>query len=901
MKKTRLALIILAIQIVALVIIVATSKVNDMTLSKGETYSFNEGWSLLKEDGTIEPIDSLPYLGTSKSNEVVTIENTIPEGYEGNTISFLSADKILKIYVDDRLIYSYGVDEEKMIGHAPGSIMVYADIPDGAEGSKIRMEMYSPYDNYASYISAISVGAREVLILQYVNQKSLDIFSTLVILLMGVVILVLTFFETLIGEKTDGVENLAIYLILFGIYHLVETKVLTIFYGNQYLYSNLVFIILMTAPLFFELYIGKRVPRMEKITNVLMGCSIVNIVVQMILQMTNTVDFISMAFVSHIILGIVILACIVGFIIVLKQERNPKIILTMVGVFAMAAGAACDIFRTYSIRIGDFGKYSRFGLCVFAICESIALFRMMVSRQLTFLEKAKIDAESANRAKSRFIASVSHEIRTPINGILGIDEMLLRDSNDETVLGYAKDIQSAGQTLLSIVNNILDISKIESGKMEIIPVEYELSKVLNDCYNMNFSRAQDKNLEFRIAADPKVPKTLFGDGVRIRQIINNLLSNALKYTEKGSVICSVSFRKTSPEELLLCVSVQDTGIGIREEEKQKLFQSFERIDEERNRNIEGTGLGLNLTMEFVKMMDGDIEVESVYNEGSTFTVTFPQKIVNDEPMGSFEEVREHQRSGHSTLEKLKMLPEAEILVVDDVAMNLKVLNGLLRDTKLSVATTLSGKEALQLLEEKKYDLVLLDHMMPEMDGVEVLRRMKENPKGKNAGTPVVVMTANTMAGVKEEYRNYGFADYLSKPIQVAELQDILVKYLPKKEKDILTLEEIPEIDIHIGISYCMNDRNFLMEMIKEYIRDERTQQLQQSFEAKDWEKYRILVHSLKNMSMQIGAVELSNRAKSLEKACKEADIDYIIQNHHQWLQSYENLLGELGRLPSITL
>ena len=371
----------------------------------------------------------------------------------------------------------------------------------------------------------------------------------------------------------------------------------------------------------------------------------------------------------------------------------------------------------------------------------------------------------ANEAKSQFLANMSHEIRTPINGILGMDSMLLKECKDEVLREYAKNIQSAGQSLLSIINDILDISKIESGKLEILPIKYELFSILNDCYNLTKAKLQEKPLEFEIRVNENLPSWLYGDEVRIRQIINNFLSNAVKYTKQGKVTFCLDYEQKSDEQIRLVISVADTGIGIREEDLGKLFTSFTRIEEKRNRNIEGTGLGLSLTKNLVDLMGGEVIVESTYGRGSCFTARIPQKIVDATPMGDFSR-RYQQYLSSSDDDTLSFsAPEAKILVVDDVEMNLKVVKGLLKETQIQIDTAVSGRQCLERVKTTRYDVIFLDHMMPEMDGIETLQNMKLLKDNLNREVPVIMLTANAIVGAKEEYIQAGFTDYLTKPIQ----------------------------------------------------------------------------------------------------------------------------------------
>ena len=527
----------------------------------------------------------------------------------------------------------------------------------------------------------------------------------------------------------------------------------------------------------------------------------------------------------------------------------------------------------------------------------------------------------ANEAKSQFLANMSHEIRTPINGILGMDSMLLKECKDEVLREYAKNIRSAGQSLLSIINDILDISKIESGKLEILPIKYELFSILNDCYNLTKAKLQEKPLEFEIRVNENLPSWLYGDEVRIRQIINNFLSNAVKYTKQGKVTFCLDYEQKSDEQIQLVISVADTGIGIREEDLGKLFTSFTRIEEKRNRNIEGTGLGLSLTKNLVDLMGGEVIVESTYGRGSCFTARIPQKIVDATPMGDFSR-RYQQYLSSSDDDTLSFsAPEAKILVVDDVEMNLKVVKGLLKETQIQIDTAASGRQCLERVKTTRYDVIFLDHMMPEMDGIETLQNMKLLKDNLNREVPVIMLTANAIVGAKEEYIQAGFTDYLTKPIQETELLAMLVKYLPEEHMEVpgteepgmavdtrksemsrmQQLEKLEGIDIRTGLLYCMNDEDFYVEMLGEYLESDLMLDLEQVFSDEDWGNYRTLVHALKSTSLTIGAVHLSGQAKELETAAKNGDADYIRSHHKAVLEEYSELIGGIREILDLFL
>ncbi|MCI5567193.1 MAG: ATP-binding protein [Veillonellaceae bacterium] len=393
-------------------------------------------------------------------------------------------------------------------------------------------------------------------------------------------------------------------------------------------------------------------------------------------------------------------------------------------------------------------------------------------------DEARAAAESANKTKSEFLANMSHEIRTPINAVMGMNEMILRETdNAAAVKEYAQSIESASQTLLSIINDILDFSKIEAGKMEIVPAAYDLSSMLNDIVNMVETKALKKGLAFSIDVDPALPSKLIGDSLRLRQVIVNILSNAVKYTPEGSVSMRLS-GISDGKSIKLRFEVADTGIGIREEDIPKLFEGFQRFDLKKNRSIEGTGLGLAITYRLLEQMDGKLDVKSTYGKGSTFIVELAQDIIDSSPIGDFKEKYREFVKSRSEYHETYHMPDAELLVVDDNEMNLLVVKSLLKQTQAKITLCQSGAEALKYIQKQHFDVILLDHMMPEMDGVETLKRAKKLENSKCKDTPFIALTANAIVGMREKYLAAGFDDYLSKPINGHALEKMLEHYVP---------------------------------------------------------------------------------------------------------------------------
>ena len=535
------------------------------------------------------------------------------------------------------------------------------------------------------------------------------------------------------------------------------------------------------------------------------------------------------------------------------------------------------------------------------------------------LEEAKAAAMSANRAKSDFLARMSHEIRTPINGILGMNSMILKESRNGEIREYAENIDSAGRGLLALINDILDLSKIESGKMRLAPVSYHLSSVVNDCYHMIAQQAKEKGLFVNTDIDPSLPYQLYGDEVRIRQIIVNLLTNATKYTEKGGITFSVSGSVREGEEgkiLDLTLRVQDTGIGIREEEQTRLFEAFERADEVRNRHIEGTGLGLRITAQLVDLMGGKIHLESEYGKGSTFTVTVPQLVQGEKVVGNLDVASASEERAANEERKVFTAPDMSILVVDDVELNLKVVRGFLKESKIRIDTAVSGAQCLQMTARKRYDMILLDHMMPDMDGLETFRKMRSMERSLNLRTPVIMMTANAIVGAREEYLQFGFDDYLSKPIIEADLLRVisanarpeLVQWVRETPEDSAPdsgaeeadgagwLEKLSFLDTKSALLFCANNPEFYREMLRSFVAENRMGQLQSYFSQEDWKNYAIQAHSLKGTAKIIGAKELSELAFGLEMAAKREDVNEIRRRHGGCMMCYGELRQKLSVL-----
>ncbi len=537
-------------------------------------------------------------------------------------------------------------------------------------------------------------------------------------------------------------------------------------------------------------------------------------------------------------------------------------------------------------------------------CVILILDMTDIKAYINEIKQVRRQAEKASIAKSEFLANMSHEIRTPMNAIIGLNDIIMEESRDTEIYSHAKDVKSAAGNLLAIINDILDLSKVESGKMELIYTDYHLKTVVGEVVSMMDMAASKRGLVLKYECDGTIPCGYNGDEGRIKQILINILNNAIKFTKEGYVRISVSGQPgENKEEERITFCVEDTGCGIREEDLSKIFEDFRQVDSKRNRSVEGTGLGLAIVKHLVELMSGSINVESTYGIGTVVTITIPQKIVDNRPISEVPDIPQAERERLETFSA----PDVKVLIVDDNAVNRRVARGFLKGYGFELAEAGSGPEAIELVRAGRYDIIFMDHMMPMMDGIEAVDIIR-NDCGENGASPVIVaLTANVMEGMRERFLDCGFQDFIAKPLDRKELNQLLLHWVPEErrivrdsEKDPISLDPdafpIEGVDMDAVMRYFSGDEAAFTDLLELYYIDgKRKMGLLRDLAKTDIHHYQVEVHGLKSASANIGAMDVSAMAKRQEDAAERGDTEYISQQQPFLLEAYEKLLANIGQ------
>ncbi len=877
-------------------------------------------WYRIFSDGRKESI-SIPLDCNAPRGEVVTVETTLPADIEDNMyLCFRNSKQDMNIYVDGVLRQEYVTGATRMFGKTGAVIYLFFPLEEEDSGKVLTLTTCTDTP-YSGVLYNVYYGDVFGIWQQFFQHYGSELVIAFLTLILGVVSILGSIALKLYYHRVMELEYLGWGVFLVAVWLISNSVFRQLIFPNMSVVNDIAFYMVMLIPFPFILYMNMiQKGRYEKRYRIVGICSTLCFVISSLLHIFHIMDFTDIFPYSSFfcVFAIVVLgSCILTDI---RKGYLKEYMLVAIGVFGACIAAGVQLF-SYFARYNVFnGVTMALGL-VFLLAISV----VNTIGEIVNMEHGRQEAVSASEAKAKFLAHMSHEIRTPINAVLGMDAMILRESKEHTIREYALDIQNAGRNLLALVNDILDFSKIDSGKMELVCVEYDLSSMIHDIFNMISARTEAKDLKLVLSIDEKLPSRLYGDDVRIRQILVNLLNNAVKYTEKGTVSLCVS-GTLQENKVLLHFVVADTGIGIRQEDIVKLFMEFERIEEKRNRNVEGTGLGMNITVQLLKMMGSSLDVESEYGVGSQFSFVLEQDIIDLEPVGNLEE-RIRKQTEEFSYEVAFIAPQATLLVVDDNSVNRKVFVNLLKETRVQIDEAGSGTDCLDMVRQKAYDVIFLDHMMPDIDGIEVLHRMRSwNHSYPCENTPVIALTANAIVGAKEMYLSVGFDAFLSKPIMPDKLEQLLLQLLPENKVEQAgeclgisesamstytdSLDELPNIP-GIKWDYAMlhtKDVGILWNTIVDFytVSDTEGEVLSQlyqalstnpTYESNDIEtlrQYRIKIHSLKSSANMIGATLLGSVAEWLESAAKEERLEDIHQMTPIFLREWKHLKEQLS-------
>ena len=747
-------------------------------MEKSTFENFKAEWVWVLEDGTQKTV-SVPGQLDVEQGQWAVIKTVISEKQQSTCICVRSMQQDIKVYVGDELRKEYSTLDTQPFGKTSTMTYVFFEVYESDAGKELRIEFMSD-SPYSGYIGDMYTGEKFDIQQRLYSYYMPGAIIAALLFIIGMFVVIGSLFAKLVLKKETDLIYLGSAVVIAATWLLVESKIRQFIFPSSTIAMLTGFLLIAILPYPIMAYIDSiQGHRYKKVYNILFIATAVNFVTVVALQVFDILDFFETMTSSHIIILLLIFTITVTIIRDVIKGYANEYREVAIGYASFMAAGVLEVGLTYIVSAKINGIALAIGVVTLLCSAGLKSIRDLVN-----IEREKQYAIATSESKAKFLANMSHEIRTPINTIIGMNEMILRENHDDAVGEYAYNIKSASDMLLSLINDVLDFSKMEAGKLQIVDNAYSVANTIKDVVIGANIRAKQKNLELKLDIDETIPAVLKGDDVRIKQVLNNLLSNAIKYTNQGTITFTVKGDRME-NMFNLVMSVEDTGVGIKKEDIDKLFCSFERLELSKNRYIQGTGLGLNITKQLITMMGGTIDVESEYGCGSKFTVKLNQQIVDDMPMGGIEQARrtvkiEKTTKTDSESEKKELyIPDANILVVDDTKINLTVITQLLKRTGAKLDTASSGNECLEKTKQKKYDLILMDHMMPEPDGVATLHYIREDEGNMNADTPIVVLTANAIAGMKEQYLEEGFADYLSKPVDVNKLEGILEKYLTK--------------------------------------------------------------------------------------------------------------------------
>ncbi len=745
----------------------------------GNCEVFSNSWSYTGSDGnTLE--QTFPGKVEIGDGAALRLTSRLPDRLEDGQYMCFLTNKSMRVYVGDDLRLDFDSDDNPLPGGYVKSHFMLAGLKALDRGQQVVIDSYDTGADNSEY-NEILIGDKIGIVTYILREHGKQFTAVVILFVLSLMLVVVVAVLQIIYKARFYILYLATGVMLLSLWFIFDSFLYQIVFSNYYIDGPMEYLLVMTTPFFFMLSVNYAQRRRHEKSLLFVG---------MLLMITDVImmfrHFLGLASFQKNLpyIGIadimVMLAMLVTTVIDVIKGRARDYALLVMGFIALFVGGLIQAVRLLTTYDDHSAAPLIVGMYVMLVTGVAALAKQVI----TIRDEEKY-AQQVSQIKSNFLANMSHEIRTPVNAILGLNEMIKRESAEPEIGYYSDNISRAGRSLLSLINDILDFTKIESGKMELVKDNYRLDDLLKNVGNQIGELARQKNLAFSIEVDPELPNELFGDENRISQVLINLLNNAVKYTSQGSVKLKVAFDganaryiEDSTRYVKLKFEVADTGIGIKSEDMAKLFKKFERLEVQKNKGIEGTGLGLAISNNLVRMMDGKITVVSRYNEGSVFTAGIIQEVSGFEAVGDFGSKTEAAMEEKKKYKPTFSAPEAKILMVDDSPVNILVVKGLLKQTGIVVDEAESGPACLDKCRTTKYDLILLDHMMPGMDGIETLHRLKDE---LHVDCPMIALTANAIEGMREMYLEEGFDDYLTKPTKPADLELTIKNYLPAEK------------------------------------------------------------------------------------------------------------------------
>ncbi len=872
-------------------------------------YDTIESWTVTDPEGGVHAGGST-YQISDAGDDTYLMDSLLPDNISDDSWLFCSISREMEVYIDGEFRKDFNEKRDMLI---PGGIVkrFYFLVPlDAADSGKdIRIVMHGTSRQgvvYRDVHIATGLGLISFLITNF--SRSL-ILSEILLLFSFVTVLAGIAMRMLYKERIEMLYG-AVGVFVISAWTVSDSLLWPFIYRHYHIDGVFNYFMSLLMPFGIALYLnGLQRGRYKKIMAFVIVLSILDAVLWPVLHFAGILSFPNALLYINIILGVLTVIVLGVLFADIVRGYAVEYLFTAIGFIGFLICCIVELILIHLIVMLEDADPMLLGLAI--------LLTLTIAQQMHDLRRSREERQKVvemSRAKTRFLASMSHEIRTPINAILGMNEMIIRENNDPVIGDYAKSVKTSGKMLLMLVNDVLDFSKIEAGKMEINNAQYRLSALLRDIYPMLRERADEKKLFLNTSILCEVPNGQISDEFRIRQILINLINNAIKYTDAGFVTLEIGGKYNESGGFDLKFNVKDTGRGIREEDRKTLFDAFSRADMSNNRNIEGTGLGLSIVKSIVDSMNGRIYVASTYGEGSEFSVVIPvgvfdRNCLKHDFMNDAESCSSESDGCDFTA------PDASVLAVDDNNSNLRIVTLFLKRTCIVPDTCDGGLKALDMCRKKKYDLILLDHMMPDPDGIKTLQMIRNDAESLNKDTPVIVLTANAVAGSRQMYIDEGFADYISKPVDSGILEQTVKKYLPSgkvigaldaktagmaaEDEELSGIEKklslIDGLDVDVAMNYAGNDEAILEQVVSSIASGsgDMVKTLNKELAEEDYVSYRRDVHTIKSLMATIGLASLSERARKHEYAAMDNDIDFIKTDCEGFIEEYRTACEKL--------